>query len=1132
MPDSHPSDLPDSEEVERLVRRWLAASADAPVERGSDELGRLLRDPRGLEFTLGFVDRVLRPEDPRVAAREFERLSRRVPHLLPWYLRSAVVAGGGFGVVAPRPIVPAARAVFRRLVRHLTVDAVDQRLAKALGGLRRPGVQLDVNLLTRAALGDRGAARNLETAMAMLARADVDQMSISISGLLGPQPPWAFEESVDRVVEQLTPLYAQAARSRARKLITLDFEGHRDFDLTLTVFTRLLTQPDLMRLEAGIVLPAYLPDALPALERLAAWARERVAADGAGIKVRLVKGSGLAQERAEAVLHGHPLATWGTRAETEAQYLRMLSVALDPTNTDAVRLGVAGHNLFDLAFAQLLAQSRGVASRVDFEMLLGMAPSLAEAVRADTGGVLLSVPVVDPAEFDAAIPYLARRLEELASADGFLAALPVLDDPEVFAREAGRFAAARELLPHPVPPTHRTQDRSRADVPRAPESFTNTPDTDPAVAGNRAWARGVLSRAATSTLGTDTAVAARLTDVDAVAERVRQAAAAGADWGRLPGSDRAEHLDRAGEVLAAFRGRLIEVMVAETGTTFVDADAEVSAAVDSAYYYAARARELAGIPGAVFAPVALTVVAPSWSPPVSVAAGGVLAALAAGSAVLLRPAAQAVRVGAVLAEALWEAGIPRDVLGLVVADGDAERELVGAAEVGLLLQSSPRVANAMVITPSADLDLAVTDLVRSAFRDAGQHPAAVSLAILVGSVGTSERFRQQLADAVSSLTVGPPLDAETQVGPLIAPAAGDVARALTKLAEGESWLVKPRQLDDTDRLWSPGVRDGVLPGSDFHRVNAAAPVLGLMTVPDLRAAIAVQNALESGRGAGIHALDARDVAVWLDRVRASELVVNRPLGDAVVRRRPSVSWSLSAGEPGAAAGGPNTLLVLGDWQPEHAEPAEDLTLDALDARVRTVIEAFQPVLDFPAFDRVRRAALADEEAWVTEFARGHDPSALGIERNVMRYRPAEVVVRWDDGATPADLARVLCAGVRARAKLLVSTATPLPAGLLPFIDDDTPLGGSPLGILGVKVESDLAFRVRAAKGLPARIRLVGSDAVSLTTALDDAPGTTVWASPVTAAGRLELLPFLREQSVSITAHRFGTPDKEFQALVV
>lgn len=1153
MPDHHPSDLPGFDEVERQVLRWLDDADGAPVDPGAERLAGLLKDPRGLEFTLGFVDRVIRPEDPRVAARNLERLSRRVPQFLPWYLRVAVIAAGGFGLLLPWVVIPVVRWVFRLLVRHLIVDATPKRLTRTLGKLRRPGVRLNVNLLGEAVLGEREAERRLAGIAGLLARPDVDYVSVKVSSIASQLPAWGFDEAVERVVAKLGPLYEQAARSRTRKFINLDMEEYRDLDLTIAVFTRLLARPELRELEAGIVLQAYLPDALPALERLTAWARERVAAGGAGIKVRIVKGANLAMERVDAAVHGWPLATWGEKVETDAHYKRMLDHALRPENTDAVRIGVAGHNLFDLAFTHLLARSRGVSSRVEFEMLLGMAPALADAVRADTGGVLLYTPVVTPDEFDAAISYLVRRLEENASPENFLPALVDIDDPEVFAREATRFEASLELISAPAPVAHRVQNRARPEVPQAPRPFANEPDSDPAARENRAWARGVLERAATSNLGRDTLAAARVADVDEVRARVSRAAAAGADWGRLPGSARAEQLDRAGEVLAAFRSRFIEVMVSETGKTLAEADVEVSEAVDFAHYYAERARELAGIRGAAFHPVALTVVAPPWNFPVSIPAGGVLSALAAGSAVLLKPAPPAGRCGAVLAEALWEAGIPRDVFGFVdVPENECGQALITAPEVGrVLLTGSIETAalfsswrpdlpllaetsgkNAIIVTPSADLDLAVADIVKSAFGNAGQKCSAASLAILVGSVGTSERFRRQLVDAATSLAVGPPTDPATQIGPLVEPATGKLARGLTQLADEESWLVKPRQLDDSERLWSPGVRDGVQPGSDFHRTEFFGPILGLMTAATLDEAIDLQNATDYGLTAGIHSLDAREVALWLDRVEAGNLYVNRPITGAIVRRQPFGGWKRSSVGPGVKAGGPNTLFALGEWQPVAGEPSDELSLDGLDERVRTVIEAFQPVLDFAAFDRVRRAAFDDQECWTHEFGRSHDPSALGVERNVFRYRPASVVIRLSADGDPADLARVLCAGVRARARLLVSSSVPLPAALLPLVDDGTAFGRSPLGLLGVQVESDDAFLVRAARGLPGRIRLIGGDRVALAEALDGSPDVAVWSGAVTGAGRIEMLPFLREQAVSITAHRFGNPDRDLAALVV
>ncbi len=1138
-----PPDLPTPDETVALVRRWLAAADGVKPDASAKRLAGLLADPLGLEFTLGFVDRVVRPEDPRVAARNLERLSRRVPRFLPWYLRALISLGGGIGVIVPWPVIPIARRVLRRMVSHLVIDATPAKLEKSLAHLRGQGAKLNINLLGEAVLGEKEAARRLVGTRELLARDDVDYVSVKVSSVASQLSMWGFDETVDRVVRHLTPLYEQAATTRGTKFINLDMEEYRDLDLTIAVFTRILDQPALRTLEAGIVLQAYLPDSVAALEKLTQWAKARVASGGAGIKVRIVKGANLAMERVDATIHGWPLATWPTKQATDTNYKRMLVAALTPDATAAVRVGVAGHNLFDLAFAWLLASGRGVEHQVDVEMLLGMATAQAQAVRADIRRLRLYTPVVHPDEFDSAISYLVRRLEENASDENFMSALfDLSSSAKAFAREADRFAASLAALDDEVPPPNRTQNRLSPPLPRAPQTFRNEPDTDPSLIANRVWGRGILERSESTRLGLDTLTAARIDDPTRLDGVIRTTADAGIHWGHVPGHSRAELLDRVGEVLAVFRSRLIEVMAAETGKTIAEADVEVSEAVDFALYYADRARELGSIRDASFAPVPLTVVTPPWNFPVSIPAGGVLAALAAGSAVILKPAPQARRSGAVLAEALWEAGVPRELLALVdIEEGDLGRRLVTAPEVGrvvltgsyetaalfrswrpdlpLLAETSGK--NAIVVTPSADLDLAVKDIVASAFGNAGQKCSAASLAILVGSVGDSERFRRQLADATASLAVGYPQNPAVTVGPVIEPVQGKLARGLTTLAEGESWLVKPRQLDATDRLWSPGVRDGVAPGSDFHRTEYFGPVLGIMRAATLDEALELQNAVAYGLTAGIQSLDVDEVAHWIDGVQAGNLYVNRAITGAIVRRQPFGGWKRSSVGPGAKAGGPNTLLVLGDWHPVPAAPEGDLRLDGLERRVRAVVEAFQPALDYGGFDAVRRGAFSDAAAWATEFGAPRDVSQLGVERNVFRYLPARVTVRLAEGGQLADVVRVLAAAALARAPLSISSATPLRLGRV----------GGEFG-WSATVESDDAFASRAARELPSRIRLIGGDATALAQALDGAPDVAVYPGPVTAAGRIELLPFLREQAISITAHRFGNPDRAMIGLPI
>ncbi|GIE99264.1 1-pyrroline-5-carboxylate dehydrogenase [Paractinoplanes rishiriensis] len=1121
------------------MRRWLHEAASVPVHGSAAQLAGLLRDPDGLAFAVGFVDGVVRPEDLRVSAHALAALAPGVPRFLPAPLRAAVRLGGRLAPAMPGVVVPIARRVLRHMVGHLVVDATDAKLGRAIARIRKRHVRLNVNLLGEAVLGRGEATRRLRETERLLARDDVDYVSIKVSATVPPHNPWAFDEAVDDVVERLTPLFRQAAQAATPKFVNLDMEEYKDLDLTVAVFTRLLDTPELLGLEAGIVLQAYLPDASAAMIGLQEWAARRRARGGAGIKVRLVKGANLPMERVEATVHGWPLATWESKQATDTNYKRVLEYALRPQHIPNVRLGVAGHNLFDVAYAWLLAGRRGVRDGVEFEMLLGMAEGQAEVVRREVGGLLLYTPVVRPEQFDVAIAYLIRRLEEGASPENFMSAVFDLDrDEKLFARERDRFLASLAEVDEHVPAARRVADRYAAVPAPGPGRFVNTPDTDPAVAANRTRVRELLGRVPTSELGAATIEAARIGDAARLDEVLGAAVAAGAGWRT---ADRAAVLHRVGEALEARRADLIEVMAAEAGKTAEQADPEVSEAVDFAHYYAELAADLDRIDGARPVPARLTLVTPPWNFPVAIPAGSLLAALAAGSPVVLKPAGPARRCGAVLAEIVRSALPDPDVLTLVqVGEKDLGRQLIahplverviltGAYETAELFRSFrsdlPLLAetsgkNAIIVTPSADLDLAVKDVVASAFGHAGQKCSAASLVVLVGSVAKSQRFRTQLLDAASSLTVGYPADPRTQVGPVIEPAAGKLLAGLTELGPGERWLLEPRRLDDTGRLWSPGIREGVRRGSAYHRTEYFGPILGVLTAADLDEAIDLVNEVDFGLTSGIHSLDPAEVRTWIDRVQAGNLYVNRGITGAIVRRQPFGGWKRSAVGPGTKAGGPNYLIGLTGWEPAPATSGADVTHPAVRALLDAAAGSSLP--DGDALASLERAVRSDAAAFTGHF-RMADVSELQVERNVLRYLPVPVEVRLAEGAPLAGLVRVVAAGLVAGAPMRVSVAEPLPEPIAEVLAAPPSAGqpsspeAAPAPPVEVRVEGDATWAAGVAAG---RVRLIGASA-----ALPSTPDLAVYAGPVTEAGRVELLPFLHEQAVSITAHRFGNPDR-------
>ncbi|MDQ1680699.1 MAG: RHH-type transcriptional regulator, proline utilization regulon repressor / proline dehydrogenase, partial [Frankiaceae bacterium] len=161
---------------------------------------------------------------------------------------------------------------------------------------------------------------------------------------------------------------------------------------------------------------------------------------------------------------------------------------------------------------------------------------------------------------------------------------------------------------------------------------------------------------------------------------------------------------------------------------------------------------------------------------------------------------------------------------------------------------------------------------------------------------------------------------------------------------------------------------------------------------------------------------------------------------------------------------------------------------------------------------LERSAGSDADAWAGDFA-PTDVSGLWAERNVLRHVPTPVTVRLAEGERDALLVRVVAAGALAGASLTVSVP--------PSIDRAVRDAVGELGDL--LVQTDAQWLEYAAAVVPARVRLIGGSVSALAQSTGGRPDISVWAGPVTEAGRVELLPFLREQAISVTAHRFGTP---------
>lgn len=526
--------LPISDDVEAVLpaaisraHDWLKSTADEE-DKATEQLADLLRDDDGVKFTMDFVDRVMRPEDDKVAAHALKDISS---HYDPSFLGSIngalVGAGGFFGPILPNLVMPVARLYMRKMVGHLVLDAESDALNKILDKAAESGEQLNLNLLGEAVLGEEEAKSRAQRTLKLIQNPRVTYVSVKASSMVAQLNHWDIDGSVERLKERLRPLYQAAADRTDKVFINMDMEEYHDLHLTIRLFKELLSEPVFLTLDAGIVLQAYLPDTFDALKDVADFAKERVAKGGGKVKVRIVKGANLSMETVQGEVHDWPLATYTNKLDVDANYYRLLDFILREEYADSVRIGVATHNLYTAAMAYELGKKRGVLHMMDSEMLQGMSPAQQAAVRkVFDGRQILYTPVVHADDFDVAVSYLVRRLEENSAPQNFLYALfapgeePLADQEETFRRAVAKrwdtFAGAR-----------RTQNRLEEDGRQAPRTgrFTNEADTDPALAPNRQWAQEALKR------NPGEHGIAEVTDPAAVESHIARAKELGTEWG-------------------------------------------------------------------------------------------------------------------------------------------------------------------------------------------------------------------------------------------------------------------------------------------------------------------------------------------------------------------------------------------------------------------------------------------------------------------------------------------------------------------------------------------------------------------------------------------------------------------------
>ena len=1059
--------------------------------------------------------------------------------------------------------------IFKKRLRSDTskviINEKPSLLTQHLNSRRSQQIGQNVNLLGEVVLGDGEAEKRYLHYLEALKDPKINYISIKISGIYAQINALNYAKNKTELCSLLARIYKQAMDypyvndkgEKENKFVNLDMEEYKDTELTLDVFKTVLSYPEFKSLSAGIVVQAYLPDAWDFQTELLEFARKRVDEGGAPLKMRLVKGANLQMESIVSSLKGWQNPVLDSKVKVDANYLHILDRALLPENAKALRVGVASHNFFSIGYAYLLGLRNGVEEFVTFEMLEGMANHLPRVMRQLGKQIILYTPVVKDEHFLNAVSYLVRRLDENTGVDNFLSySFNLKADSKQWNFLQKQFEEAYQLKDQMISKPKRTQNRltNEREFP-LPENtvFKNEPDTNFDLRQNREWADGIRKNWMKSKedkpyiipvqignkevetekrqVYTDhcqvediVVCEVSLSNQEMVEQIVEIAKKDASNWRKTTVEQRNVILHKTADLLNENRGNLIGCMSAITGKTFAEGDVEVSEAVDFCRYYPISMMQFAKLETVEMTPKGIVLVIPPWNFPLAIPVGGVAAALAGGNTVILKPATVAFPVAWEFAKCFWESGVPKDALQVVCTDGRGPLSyitthpsikhtiLTGGTDTAFrLLESNPTCPlsaetggkNAIIVSAAGDRDHAIQNIVTSAFSNAGQKCSACSLLILEKEVYNDPDFKTKLIDAVTSLHTGSVWDGANYVGPMITNYNDKLMHSVENMEAGEWWLVKPEFADSRKYMLKPCVKWGVKPGSYTFTTELFGPLLGVVCADDFEHAIALANSSEYGLTAGLQSLDEREQTRWKNAIEAGNLYINRGITGAIVSRQPFGGMKRSAFGGGIKAGGPNYVSCF----------MEIKNSGKLNAKADAgEFKSMASVLRNEDKTKFESAVGSYINAYADEFSVERDIHNLMGEQNIFRYLPLKnILIRIQKDDSLCDILMTAVASKIAKTPFTFS------------IDRDNAHLATMKTLFGdaaILLQNNNEFisgmeKFERIRTCSARIPLeVYKKAATL--------GLYIAMQEPLLEGRLELLHYLKEQSVAFEYHRYGS----------
>jgi len=774
-------------------------------------------------------------------------------------------------------------------------------------------------------------------------------ISVKLSAL---HPRYEYQQE-QRILGELLPrLQKLCVLARSFNIgLTIDAEESERLEPSLTLLQALFEDQALHHWDGlGFVVQAYqkrAPAVIDWIEALSLKHRRRV-------MIRLVKGAYWDTEIKQAQIEGYPSYPVFTRKiSTDLSYLVCAQKLL--ANPEAFYPLFATHNAHTVASILNFAGDR---KDYEFQCLHGMGEILYDQVVGKHGvNCRIYAPVGPHKDL---LAYLIRRLLENGANSSFVNRLvdkelpigQIINDPVDTIR-------ALDMKSHPdIPiPSKLYPDREnsrgfnindesalRPFLENAAKFHTANLMATPLVSSPPTPSLSIGVEAACFNPSTGKTIGKVINATEEQADTsVKQAKKHQPEWDDLGGKSRAEILRRAAHLYEKNRDTLLWLCMAEGGKTINDAVAELREAVDFLRYYALQAEKKFDQPKILNGPTgehnqlalhgrgAFVCISP-WNFPLAIFTGQVSAALAAGNAVLAKPAEQTPIIAYHAVQLLHQAGIPLEILQLLPGDGavigaalanhpDIDGvAFTGSTETAKIIQKSiaakpgpivPLIAetggiNAMMVDSTALPEQVIQDAVSSAFRSAGQRCSA--LRALYVQADVYDQILEMLAGAMAELKVGDTAEIDTDIGPII---DREARENLSKHIEycqsrGMNVIHGPAIKGEAcGYFFSPVIVE--IDGIYDLKHEIFGPILHICRyrAKDLDAIVDNINATGYGLTFGVHSRVQSTIDRITQRIKVGNIYINRNTIGAVVGVQPFGGQGLSG--TGPKAGGPHYL---------------------------------------------------------------------------------------------------------------------------------------------------------------------------------------------------------------------------------